>query len=137
MGYGAFLTLLAFLVLLCHGLAARGFCGGDAFTGSTLGLILATVGLFVFFPVAKVLVSALENNAGRLSPANFVVLLLDRSVWGLDCVSSRLSCGVAWNSLFLGLVVAMGATILGLACADRGGELHVARAGEDRGIDLG
>jgi len=30
MGYGAFLTLLAFLMLLCHGLAARGICGGDA-----------------------------------------------------------------------------------------------------------
>src|SRR5207253_3034810 len=43
MGYGAFLTLLAVLMLLCHGLAARGVCGGDAFTASALGLILALV----------------------------------------------------------------------------------------------
>jgi iron(III) transport system permease protein len=51
-GYGAFLTLLAFLMLLCRGLAARGISGGDAFTASALGLILAMVGLFVFFPVS-------------------------------------------------------------------------------------
>ena len=116
-GYGAFLTLLAFLMLLCHGLAARGISGGDAFTASALGLILAMVGLFVFFPVAKVLASAFEDNAGRLAPVNFLTLFLDRSVWGLDCITSRLSCGVAWNSLILALVVAIGATTLGLACA--------------------
>ena len=116
-GYGAFLTLLAFLMLLCHGLAARGISGGDAFTAAALGLILAMVGLFVFFPVAKVLASAFEDNAGRLAPVNFLTLFLDRSVWGLDCITSRLSCGVAWNSLLLALVVAAGATTLGLACA--------------------
>src|SRR4029077_4947459 len=53
----------------------------------------------------------------RLAPANFLTLFLDRSVWGLDCIASRLSCGVAWNSLILALVVATGATTLGLACA--------------------
>ena len=31
MGYGAALTAAAFLILLCHGLAARGWCRGDAF----------------------------------------------------------------------------------------------------------
>src|SRR5439155_15639798 len=40
-----------------------------------------------------------------------------RSVWGLDCLHSGLSCGVAWNSLFLAVVVATGSTALGLACA--------------------
>ena len=36
MGYGAFLTMLALLMLLCRGLAWRGVCGGDAFTASVL-----------------------------------------------------------------------------------------------------
>ena len=36
-----------------------------------------------------------------------LTLFLDRSVWGLDCITSRLSCGVAWNSLILALVVAI------------------------------
>ena len=31
MGYGAALTATAFLIVLCHGLAARGWCRGDAF----------------------------------------------------------------------------------------------------------
>ena len=31
MGIGAGLTALAFLMLLCRGLAARGLCRGDAF----------------------------------------------------------------------------------------------------------
>ena len=117
MGYGAFLTMLASLILLCHGVAARGICGGDAFTASALGLILAITVLFVFFPIAKVLVGALEDNAGRFAPASFLAAFFDRSVWGLDCAYSQLSCGVAWNSLFLALVVAAGSTALGLACA--------------------
>jgi iron(III) transport system permease protein len=117
MGYGAFLTMLAFLMLLCHGLAARGICSGDAFTASALGLILAVTALFVFFPVATVLSSAAKNDAGQFAPASFLAALSDRSVWGLDCVYSGLSCGVAWNSLFLAVIVAVGATALGFASA--------------------
>ena len=117
MGYGALLTMLALLMLLCHGLAARGACGGDAFTASALGLILALVALFVFFPVATILASAVEDNSGRFAPAEFIAAFFDRSVWGLDCVYSEFSCGVAWNSLFLAVAVASGSTVLGLASA--------------------
>src|SRR6266446_4908299 len=117
MGYGAFLTMLALLMLLCHGLAWRGVCGGDAFTASALGLVLALVALFVFFPIATVLASAVEDNSGRLAPAQFVAAFFDRSVWGADCLYSGYSCGVAWNSLFLGVAVAFGSTLLGLASA--------------------
>jgi iron(III) transport system permease protein len=117
MGYGAFLTMLALLMLLCHGLAARGACSGDAFTASALGLVLALVALFVFFPIAMVLASAVEDNSGHFAPAEFLAAFLDRSVWGLDCVHSELQCGVAWNSLFLAVAVAAGTTVLGLACA--------------------
>ena len=117
MGYGAFLTMLALLMLLCHGLAARGACAGDAFTASALGLVLALVALFVFFPIATVLASAVADNSGRFAPANFITAFFDRSVWGLDCVYSELACGVAWNSLFLAVAVASGSTLLGLASA--------------------
>jgi len=117
MGYGAFLTMLALLMLLCHGLAARGACAGDAFTASALGLVITLVALFVFFPIATVLASAVEDNSGRFAPANFITAFFDRSVWGLDCVYSELGCGVAWNSLFLAVAVASGSTVLGLACA--------------------
>src|SRR5882724_8336840 len=63
LGYGAFLALLAFLMLFCHGLAVRGLCGGDAFTVSALGLVLGATALFVLFPIATVLNSAVEDDA--------------------------------------------------------------------------
>ena len=117
MGYGGFFVVLALVMLLCHGLAARGFCGGDAFTTSALGLILALTVLFVFFPIATVLSSAVEDNAGHFSLVTFLTAFFDRSVWGLDCLYSGVSCGVAWNSLFLAAVVAVGSTLLGLGSA--------------------
>jgi iron(III) transport system permease protein len=117
MGYGAFLTAMAFLMLLCHGLAARGYCRGDAFTVSAIGLVLALITLFVFFPVAQILISALRDNAGSFAPREFFTKFFDKSVWGLDCIYSGLRCGVAWNTLFLAVLVGVGTTLLGLAFA--------------------
>ncbi|HKH33014.1 MAG TPA: iron ABC transporter permease [Beijerinckiaceae bacterium] len=117
MGFGAGLTALAFLMLLCHGLAARAWCRGDAFVVSSIGVVVALIGVFVFFPVATILASALQDQAGGFAPAAFLQKLLDRSVWGLDCLTSDLRCGVAWNTLFLAVLVGFGTTALGLAFA--------------------
>jgi iron(III) transport system permease protein len=117
MGLGAFLAALALLMLYSHGLAARGYCRGDAFTTSAITLVLALIALFVFFPILKVLASALQDNDGRFAPAEFVAKFFDRSIWGLDCVYSSLRCGVAWNTLFLAILVGVGTTALGLAFA--------------------
>ena len=117
MGVGAGLVALAFLMLLCEGLAARGFCRGDSFIVSAIGLIIGLIGLFVFFPVAKILTSALQDNAGNLAIAEFFAKFSDSSVWGLGCITSGVSCGVAWNTLFLAVLVGVGSTALGLAFA--------------------
>lgn len=117
MGYGGALTALAFLMLLCHGLAARGYCRGDAFVCSAIGLVLALILLFVFYPLLIVFSSAFRDNAGDLAPAEFLAKLFDQSIWGLDCVYSSLRCGVAWNTLFLAVLVGLGSTALGLAFA--------------------
>jgi len=117
MGYGAFLTALAFLMLLTHGLAARGFCRGDAFTVSSIGLVVALIVTFVFFPIWEILVSAFKDNDGNFAPAAFTSKFFDKSIWGLDCVYSSLRCGVAWNTLFLAILVGVGTTVLGLAFA--------------------
>ncbi|WP_230531290.1 ABC transporter permease [Microvirga roseola] len=117
MGYGAALTSTAFLIILCHGLAARGWCRGDAFVTSSIGLVIALIGIFVFFPVSAILASAFADNDGNLAPLEFVAKFTDRSIWGLDCLTSDLRCGVAWNTLFLGLLVGVGTTALGLAFA--------------------
>jgi iron(III) transport system permease protein len=117
MGYGAALTATAFLIVLCHGLAARGWCRGDAFVTSSIGIVIALILVFVFFPVSTILASAFADNNGNFAPGEFLVKFTDRSIWGLDCLTSDLRCGVAWNTLFLGLLVAFGTTLLGLAFA--------------------
>ncbi|MDJ1159659.1 iron ABC transporter permease [Chelatococcus sp. SYSU_G07232] len=117
MGFGAALLALASLMTLCHGLAARGWCRGDAFVVSAIGLIVALITVFVFLPVLTILVSAFQDNAGRFAPGEFFAKFIDRSVWGLDCLTSDLRCGVAWNTLFLAVVVGVGTTVLGLAFA--------------------
>lgn len=43
MGYGAALTATAFLIVLCHGLAAHGWCRGDAFVTSSIGVVIALI----------------------------------------------------------------------------------------------
>lgn len=117
MGLGAGLTALSALILLCHGLAARGFCRGDAFVVSSIGVVVALIATFVFYPVSTILLSAVQDNQGAFAPGEFAAKFTDRSVWGLDCLTSELRCGVAWNTLFLGLLVGFGTTLLGLAFA--------------------
>jgi iron(III) transport system permease protein len=117
MGYGAALTATAFLIVLCHGLAAHGWCRGDAFVTSSIGVVIALIAVFVFFPVTTILASAFADNSGNFAPFEFFGKFMDRSIWGLDCLSSNLRCGVAWNTLFLGLLVGVGTTALGLAFA--------------------
>jgi iron(III) transport system permease protein len=109
MGFGAALLLLSFLVILSYGLAGRGWCNGDAFIVSSIATVVALVGLFVFLPVTKILSAAFV--------ANFLAQITDRSIWGSDCLYGPLRCGVAWNTVFLGVLVGIGSTMLGLAFA--------------------
>src|SRR5215207_9255066 len=117
MGFGAALVGLAFLMLLCHGLAARAWCRGDVFVVASIALVVALIALFVFFPVTTILASAFQDKAGGFSPAAFLDKFTESSVWGLDCLSGGLRCGVAWNTLFLAVAVGIGSTVLGLAFA--------------------
>jgi iron(III) transport system permease protein len=104
-------------MLLCHGLAARGWCRGDVFVISAIGSIIALTIIFVFFPVATILTGAVKDDSGALALGEFGAKFFDKSIWGLDCVASNLRCGVAWNTLFLAVLVGIGTTGLGLAFA--------------------
>ena len=117
MGLGAALTTASFLMLLCDGLAARGWCRGDAFVVGAIASVLALTIIFVFFPVSIILASAVQDDSGAFAPGEFVGRFLDSSIWGLDCLASNLRCGVAWNTLFLAVLVGFGTTGLGLAFA--------------------
>ena len=116
LGFGGFFSLAAFLLLLCSGLAKRGYCRGDAFIVSSIGLIGASIGLFVFFPASQIFSTAFLGPEG-VDFANFVGKVTDRSIWGLDCVVGSGRCGVAWNTLAVGIFVGISTTFLGLAFA--------------------
>lgn len=117
MGLGAFVTVMALLLLLTHGLAYRGFCRGDLFTTSMIGIIVLLIGLFIFFPVATILESALLDQNGAFAPSAFAERFFASSIWGLGCLTANTNCGVAWNTLILAVLTGVITTLLGLACA--------------------
>jgi len=117
MGFGALLTLFSLLLLLCHGLAYRGFCRGDLFTTSTIGVVVLLIALFIFLPVTVILRSALVDATGGWALGEFADRLFSSTIWGLGCLGGGIACGVAWNTLVLGVLAGVITTLLGLACA--------------------
>ena len=105
-------------MLLCHGLAARGWCRGDAFVVSSIGLVVALIAVFVFFPVTTILASAVRDNAGAFAPGD-----VRRQVPRPLDLGPRLphlrTCAAAspGTPLFLATLVGVGTTALGLAFA--------------------
>jgi iron(III) transport system permease protein len=117
MGYGALALSLCYLMLMCRGLALRGFCRGDTFTVGSIAIVISLISLFVLFPVLTILISAVQDNQGNVNLPLFWAKLTEESIWGLDCLYSNLRCGVAWNTLFLAILTGAGTTLLGLAFA--------------------
>lgn len=116
-GVGGAVVATALLMLLCIGLAAKGFLNGDRFVTGAIGVVIALVIVFVFFPVSRVLVAAVQDDTGAFAPHQFWAGFSKGEIWGLDCMLSSLACGVAWNTLFLGLLVGASTTALGMAFA--------------------
>ncbi len=117
MGYGALLTAGAFLFLFTLGLAARGAVNGDVFVVGSIGFVVALVAVFVFFPIFQMLIQAVRTEDGGYSLSVFATKFLSPRLWGLACLAGSSRCGVAWNSLFLAVLVGLLTTGLGLAFA--------------------
>jgi iron(III) transport system permease protein len=117
MGYGALVVGTCFLFLLTRGLALRGLVAGDAFVAGSLGLVIALTLLFIGLPVLQMLVIPFKAEGGGWSVAPFVSRLFDAKIWRLSCLTSGAGCGVAWNTLALGIAVGVLSTLLGLAFA--------------------
>jgi iron(III) transport system permease protein len=117
MGWGAFATGTAFLFFCTQALAARGAVKGDVFVAGSIGLVVASVAIFILYPTLTVLVSALQDNDGALALSLFVEKFGDARIWSLACIHSSGRCGVAWNSLLLAVLTGAGTTMLGLAFA--------------------
>ncbi|SEV88218.1 iron(III) transport system permease protein [Cognatiyoonia koreensis] len=113
MGYGALICASAFLFILTQGIAARGAINGDVFVVSSIGGVVVIVTAFVFFPIAKMLTAAFITQDGGYSFFVFASKFFDDRLWGLGCLTGG-RCGVAWNSLFLAVLVGFLTTVLGL-----------------------
>ncbi len=117
MGYGALLVCGGFLFLFTQGLAARGAIKGDVFVCGSIGLTITLVAAFVFFPVGRILINAVQDDEGQYAFSLFLEKITSPNIWGLSCLTSEFNCGVAWNSLWMGVLVGAATTVLGLAFA--------------------
>lgn len=117
MGWGAACVALGALMLVAYGRAWRGACKGDVFVTGALALMLALIVLFVLYPIACVLLSAVRDNHGTFAPAEFAAKFFTESIWGLGCLGGDAHCGVAWNTVLLAIIVGLATTLLGLAFA--------------------
>ncbi|MCV0397251.1 MAG: iron ABC transporter permease [Rhizobiaceae bacterium] len=117
MGWGALAASTAFLFLFTLGLAARGAVGGDEFVVGSIGVVVAVVGIFILMPILQMLGSALITQDGDYSLSVFAAKLFSERLWSLGCLSGGPRCGVAWNSLFLAILVGVITTLLGLVFA--------------------
>jgi iron(III) transport system permease protein len=109
LGYGAALVALSLLMLLCHGLALRGWVRGDRFVAGAIGLAVALVGLFTLYPLARLVLRAFVDSNGNPSVQALFARIASSRVWGVG--------GVVWNTLELGLLTATSATFLALCFA--------------------
>lgn len=116
-GAGAVIVSLGFLALIAFGLAERGAMKGDAFTVGSILLLIALVGVFVFYPIISMLVGSFQDFDGSFNPDGFIRNIQDPAIWSLDCVIGGARCGVAWRTLFLAVMTASASTLLGLAFA--------------------
>ena len=117
MGYGALFTAAAYLFFFTQGFAAKGAVNGDVFVVGSIGFVVAVVAIFIFFPILKMFAAGLLTDDGSYSLSVFGAKFIDRKIWSLSCISSNTHCGVAWNSLFLAVMVGLCSAALGLVFA--------------------
>ena len=116
-GIGAFIALLALVMITAFGIARKGYFKGDLFIAcAVLGCSVMLL-LFIAFPVTKALYGAFLTEDGRWSITALFSRIGNERVWGLNCLVGGVRCGVAWNTLFLALLTATGTTILGTMMA--------------------
>lgn len=117
LGWGAVLYAAAMLMFIAAALAERGWCKGDRFVVGSLLLVIGSLVLFVAYPLLSILTSAVKDNDGNVVFPLFAEKIFSANIWSLDCLVGGNSCGVAWNTVAVALLVGFLATALGLALA--------------------
>lgn len=117
MGWGAAVALVALVVLGAFGVARRGFFRGDLFVAAAVLASAGLLALFIVFPVSKALAGAFIGEDGHLALAAFAQRIASERNFGLGCLAGGVRCGVAWNTLFIGVLTAGSTTLLGTLLA--------------------
>lgn len=118
MGMGAFVTAAGLLFVMTTGISGLGQGRGDAFVTGLIGAIVALVGVFVFYPMAFILIRAFELRGGAgLGVSEFLPRFFAADIWSSACLTGQGRCGAAVNTTMLGLATATGTTLLGLCFA--------------------
>lgn len=112
-GWGGFVVLTALLVLTAFGVARRGYFKGDLFVAAAVLGMGSLLALFIVFPVLKALSGAFFLEDGPFSLAVLWERVAHERNFSLSCLAGGQRCGVAWNTLFLGLMTATSTTLLG------------------------
>ena len=119
-GWGGFVVLTALLMLTAFGIARRGYFKGDLFVAAAVVGCGSLLCLFIVFPVLKALAGAFLTEDGQFAVSAIVERVASTRNFGVGCLTgwgSSLTCGVAWNTLFLGLMTAGATTLLGTLMA--------------------
>jgi iron(III) transport system permease protein len=117
LGWGGGIALAMLLLLGAFGLTRRGLFRGDLFVAAAVTASAFLLLLFVVYPVGRALASAFVAEDGGLSFAAFWSRIAQERNFGLACLSGPQRCGVAWNTLALGLATAASTTVLGTLIA--------------------
>jgi iron(III) transport system permease protein len=126
-GLGAALALSALTVCLARALARLGAFRGDMTVATIVIVIGALLIVFVFYPVGRSLIAAVQDTQGHFAPELVTARLFTPDIWGLGCFGGGTRCGVAINSAMLAAIVGLFSTLLGLVLAlvvQRGGERY-------------
>jgi iron(III) transport system permease protein len=118
-GYGWGPLFIGVLLLgFCGlGIARMGYFNGDSFVAVAVLGCVTLIALFIGLPVGKALSNAFFTESGGFDIFGAFRRLATERVWGLGCLMGAGQCGVAWNTVFLGLMTATSTTILGFILA--------------------
>ena len=109
LGAGGCTAIASLVVLAAFGLARLGRFRGDLFVSAAVVSCACMLALFIVYPVGKALAGAFTDE--------FATRLFQERNFGLSCLVGGVRCGVAWNTLFLGVSTAVTSTVLGTLLA--------------------
>lgn len=117
MGAGGMLALTSLVMLASFGAARRGAFRGDLTVSASVVGCAVLLALFIAYPLTRALAGAFLDEDQRVSWQALWDRVGHERVWGLGCLAGGVRCGVAWNTLWLGLATALGTTLMGTVLA--------------------